>query len=140
MSQIENAKIMDRYYEQRALSSIADVPFFKIDQVVWGSGFIGDDGEGNPVVQEIPSNVTVIEGEFHRNYPTLSYSNGAITVKATIAVSELPSDTNVEFSALYVLDQAGGVVAVFAVTPTWMNSRRSLSLDGVLEIGSLVNE
>jgi hypothetical protein len=138
MSQIENAKIMDRYYEQRALSSIAETPFFKIGEVVWGTGFVGDDGSGNPIVLEIPTNVTDIEGEFHRNEPTLSYSNGAITVKATIAVAELPSESNVEFSALYVLDQAGGIVAIFAVTPTWMNSRRSLSIDGVLEIGSLV--
>jgi hypothetical protein len=133
---MESATIMDRYYDQRALSSISETPFFKFTDVAWGNGFVSYDENNKPSVDVIPSNVSTISGEFHRNAPELTYSNGAITIRATITVGELASDVNAEFSALYALDNEGKVIAAFAVTPIWMNSRRSLTVEGILEIGS----
>lgn len=132
---MESAALMDRYYDRRALSSISKAPFFHFTKVVWGKGFIVYDENGKPVVQDIPTTVTDIEGEFHRNDPVLTYTNGAITLRATIAVGELPTDVNEEFSALYALDDEDQVIAAFAVQPIWMNARRSLAVEGVLEIG-----
>ncbi|UTZ44610.1 hypothetical protein [Vibrio campbellii] len=132
---MESAALMDRYYDRRALSSISEVPFFKFDAVAWGKGFVTYDENGKPVVTTIPTNVSEIEGEFHRNKPLLSYTNGIITLRASISVGELPVGVNEEFTALYATDDEGGVIAAFAVQPIWMNNKRSLVVEGTLEIG-----
>ena len=132
---MESAALMDRYYDRRALSSISETPFFHFTDAVWGNGFISYNENGKPVVDEIPLTVTEIQGEFHRSKPALSYLNGAITVRATIPVGGLENDANEEFSALYLLDDEQGIIAVFAITPMWLNARKSLVVEGILEIG-----
>lgn len=132
--QLEKSAFMKRYYTQRALSSISATPFFKFTKVAWGSGFVSFENN-RPVVDDIPTDVVKITGEFARTVPALSLVNDEIIIRATINTGDLPAGTNEEFSALYLLDDEEQVVAIFAVAPVWMNDRRGLTVEGVIEIG-----
>lgn len=134
---LRDAVLVRRYYERRAKSSISPAPYFKFTQVAWGNGFTETDVNGKITVGTVPDNVSVIQGEFHRSNPVLTYVNDIIVLRATIAKGELDAGVNAEFTALYLLDDESKVVAVFAVTPVWMNSGRGLTVEGVIEIGGL---
>lgn len=128
---LQKAKLMTRYFQLRALSSISDTPDFKIGDVVWGKGFLSivDD---SPVIDDIPDDISVIQGEFHRSKPILSYLNGVITLRATIAKGGLAEGVNSEFNTLYLLDSADRILAVFVVQPIYMNRNRGITVEGVI--------
>lgn len=134
--QLRDAAIQQRYYIRRAKSSISAKPFFSFTQVAWGNGFTST-VQGKPSVDDIPNNVTSIQGEFHRSDPVLTFVNDVIVLRATIAKGELAEGVHAEFTTLYLLDDQSGVAIVFSITPVWMNSGRGIAVEGKINIGDL---
>ena len=128
---LEKAQLMTRYFDLRALSSISATPDFKFGKVVWGNGYVNSDG-AEPVLLPIPDDVSVIQGEFHRSDPILTYANNIITLRAVIGKGALAGDVNAEFNTLYLLDGEGNIIAVFAVQPIYMNKTRGLVVEGTI--------
>lgn len=127
--------LQDRYYVKRSQSAISAVPTFRIATVVWGNGFTAYDAESVPYFLDVPTDVTQIQGEFYREVPQLSVdaATGNITITSQILKGGIPEGETHEFSALYVLDAEGDILAIFNVLPSWMNSERGLEVIGVLE-------
>lgn len=128
-----DAKLMRRYYDQRALSSIGKTskPFL-LHKAAWGKGFVEMIG-GKPSVTTIPIDVTDIQGEFARTDLVLSYTSGRITVRAVLPKGAVAAGQSHDFTALYILDQDGGVVAIMASTPVNVHDKRSLSVEGFID-------
>ncbi|MGL5294688.1 MAG: hypothetical protein ACRC9V_13150 [Aeromonas sp.] len=128
-----DAKLMRRYYDQRALSSIGKTTLpFKLLKAAWGSGFVETIG-GNPSVTDIPIDTSVIQGEFARTDLITSYSAGRITIRAVLPTGSVAAGTSHEFTALYILDQENEVVAIMASTPVSVHDKRSLSVEGYID-------
>ena len=127
---IEKAVVMDRFFTLRGQSAISDTPDFKIDKLAWGNGYVS-----NGVISAIPTNVSNIQGEFHRSDAILTYSNGTYTIRGIIAKGELADNVNAEFNTLYVLDAHDNILALLVVMPVTMNKTRGLTIEGVINEG-----
>jgi len=127
-----DAQLMTRYYERRAQASINLISDFKLGQVVWGDGF-EDTVDGQPSVATIPLDTAAIPDIFLTNDPIYTYANGRITIRAVLPAGSVAEGTQSKFTALGVLDDQGGLVAVLASTPIWINDKRSLVVEGYID-------
>jgi hypothetical protein len=117
------------------MSLCSSIPFFKLDKVAWGSGYL-EIVDGKPsVIPSLPSAVDSITGEFARTGATYRYDPVAktINVRATIPKGYLPLGVRSEFTTLYVLDDESGVVAIAVGMPVWMSSDRGLTVEFVID-------
>lgn len=132
---LEAGKLLDRFYERRAMSACAAAPFFKFGQVAWGNGYVNNNDGQLSVWADLPSSVNTITGEFARTNASYTYDEVTknITVRASIPKGSLPVGVNAEFTALYVLDETGGVIALAVGMPVYMNSDRELTVVFVID-------
>lgn len=127
-----DAKLLRRYYDRRALSSIGKTTTkFQLLKAAWGKGFVKTVG-GIPSVTDIPLDTTAIEGVFATTNLILSYASGKITVRAVLPTGSVPAGQQHEFTALGILDEENKLVAVMASTPIFVHDKRSLSVSGVI--------
>lgn len=127
-----DAKLLRRYYDRRALSSIGKTTTkFQLCKAVWGKGFVTTI-DGVPSVADIPLDTTEIQGVFATTDLILSYASGKITVRAVLPTGSVPPGQQFEFSALGILDEENKLVAVMASTPIFMHDKRSLAVSGVI--------
>lgn len=127
-----DAKLLRRYYDRRALSSIGKTTTkFQLCKAVWGKGFVTT-VSGVPSVSDIPLDTTAIQGVFATTSLILSYASGKITVRAVLPTGSVPAGQQFEFSALGILDEENKLVAVMASTPIFMHDKRSLAVSGVI--------
>lgn len=133
-STAQKARIQNVYYTERAKSSIQDEPFFKFGEVVWGTGFVKVDSNGEVVFEDIPKNVSAVQGEVFRNEPIKNVANNKILLSATLPRSAVP-DSNKMVTTLYQLDSKGNVIIVFLFAPVWTSADRDINLFGEIEIG-----
>lgn len=128
-----DAKLLKRYYDQRALSSIGKTAKpFQLLKAAWGKGFV-EMIDGKPSVSEIPIDTSGIQGEFARTDLITSYTSGRITVRAVLPKGVVPPGEVHDFTALYILDQEEKVVAIMASTPVSVHDKRSLSVEGFID-------
>lgn len=127
-----DAKLLRRYYDRRALSSIGRTATkFQLLKAAWGRGF-NTLIDGVPTVGDIPLDTAAIEGVFATTDLILSYAAGVITVRAILPAGSVPAGSLHEFTALGILDEENGLVAVMASTPIFVHDKRSLSVSGVI--------
>lgn len=127
-----DAKLLRRYYDRRALSSIGKTSTkFELKKAIWGSGFVKL-VNGIPTVADIPLDTAELKGVFATTSLILSYASGKITVRAVLPTGSVPAGQQVEFSALGLLDEEDKLVAVMASTPIYMHDKRSLAVTGAI--------
>lgn len=127
-----DAKLLTRYYERRAKSSINLEPTFRLGKAVWGNGLTVTIG-GKPSVAPIPMDMAAVPGKFAEVTPIYTYANGRITVRAVLPAGSVPAGQQREFTTLGLLDDKGGLVCVMASTPIWIHDKRSLTIEGYIE-------
>ncbi|WP_070962879.1 hypothetical protein [Vibrio sonorensis] len=132
---VEKARIQTIYYTERAKSSIADAPFFKLGDIVWGTGFVSIDGQGDVIFEPIPHDVSQIQGEVFRNKPNKSVINNKILLSATFPKSMMPTTGSKMLTTLYQLDDKGNVAIVFLFAPVYTSPNRDINLHAEIEIG-----
>lgn len=127
-----DAKLLRRYYDRRALSSIGKTTTkFQLCKAQWGKGFVKTTN-GVPSVTDIPLDTSQIEGVFATTDIILSYASGAITVRAVLPAGSVPAGQQREFTALGIIDEENKLVAVMASTPIFIHDKRSLAVSGVI--------
>lgn len=127
-----DAKLLTRYFERRAQSSIGLEPTFRLGKAVWGNG-LNTLVNGQPSVAPIPMDLASVPGQFYQCDPIYTYANGRITVRAALPPGSVPPGTQSEFTTLGLLDDKGGLVCVFVSTPMWIHDKRSLNVEGYIE-------
>lgn len=126
---LDKAKILNRYYNRRALSSLPQNPCtFQFGQIQWATDLV-DYVEGKPQLREIPADLASLQNVFHTNDAVYTYLNGVIYVRATLPVGALPEGQQFEFTACGILDEAGGLIAVGLTPPVWVYSDRSMVVE-----------
>lgn len=128
-SSLDDAKILDRYFNRRALSSLPqNTPTFQFGKIQWATDLVKM-VNGQPQLQLIPNDLAKLQNVFHTNNAVYTYMNGVIHVRATLAVGELPEGQQFEFTACGILDEAGGLICVGITPPVWVYSDRSLVVE-----------
>ncbi|MGF1905263.1 hypothetical protein [Aliivibrio salmonicida] len=125
---IDQSKIMDKFFTERDLSTISNSPFFKINSVEWGYGFI-EQVDGKDSVIDIPTDSTGLETVLAENTPSLSYPNNIITIRCVLPANTVPENDVYYFSALNIKDAKGNCIIVCAVLPIPVTSDRLLQFD-----------
>lgn len=125
---ISSSKLMDRFFTARDLSSISEVPFFRIATVEWGYGFI-EQVDGKDSVALIPTDSTGLETIVFENTPDLSYINNIIGLRCVLPAGAVPDGQVKTVSALSVKDAQGNCIAISAVLPIPVTSDRLLQFD-----------
>ncbi|MDC5753522.1 hypothetical protein [Vibrio europaeus] len=132
---VQKARLQTLYHTERAKSSIDDAPFFKFGEIVWGTGFVREDGSGGIIFDDIPANVSQIQGEVFRNNPVKSVANDKILLSATFPKDKMPTDGNKKLTTLYQLDAKGNIIIVFTFAPVWTSPTRDINLSAEIAIG-----
>lgn len=128
-STMDDSKILDRYYNRRALSSLpTNEPTFQFGKIQWATDLV-EMVEGEPKLSIIPSDLERLQNVFHTNDAVFTYINGVIHVRATLAVGELPEGKQFQFTACGILDEQGGLICVGITPPVWLYSDRSLVVE-----------
>ena len=134
---LQKAHLLNRFFEQRAKSAVAPVPFFGFGQVAWGSGYT-EIVDGLPsVIANFPDDVASVTGQFYLSNATYTYNDSTdeVLVQATIPKNALPSGVSSTWSACYVLDRLGGVIALIATLPTPVTSSTGVAVEFILDYG-----
>lgn len=133
----EVGKVLDRFFERRAISAISPIPFFKFGEVVWGGGHVNRINDELVIDSPLPNivNNSNIIGEFARTEAVYTYDPITKLIKgqATIAKGSLPAEVNAEFTTLYILDGEYGVVALAVGMPVIMNRTRGMTVEFTLD-------
>lgn len=128
---LENSSLLNKYYDQRALSSLPNqAPFFQFGQVDWGYDLI-ETIDGKPSAKDIDLDKSSIANVFYTSNATYSYVNGSIVITASIPSGVLSSQ--VQFSCVGIKDTKGNLVAVAVTQPVWLYADRSISIEIVIE-------
>ncbi len=130
---IEDAKLMDKFFTERDLSCIAQVPFFSIATVEWGYGFI-EQIDGKDSVAPIPTDSTGLETVVHENTPDLAYVNNVISLRCVLPAGVVPENEVKMVSAINVKDAKGNSIAISAVLPIPVTSDRLLQFDIEIQV------
>ncbi len=138
MSQIiEKGKLMNRYFEKRAESSVAATPFFGFGQLLWGGGYTEMVGGVPSVIANLPDDVANPTGVFATTSATYTYNpiTKEISVQASLPKNSVPAGQTHQWSACYVLDKQGGVVGLVVGLPFPVTSNFSGSISFTLDLG-----
>ena len=133
----QKGHLLDRFFEQRAKSAIAPNPFFGFGQMAWGNGYT-EIVDGQPsVLATLPNEVASITGQFYLSNASYSYNEATdqVLVQASIPKHALPAGVSQTWSACYVLDKAGGVIALLVTLPTPVTSTTGVSVEFILDSG-----
>jgi hypothetical protein len=133
----QKGHLLNRFFEQRAKSAIAPVPFFGFGQVVWGSGYT-EMVDGQPsVVANLPDDVESVTGQFYLSNATYTYNEATdeVLVQTSIPKGALPGGQSFTFSTCYVLDKEGGVIALVVTLPTPVMSTTGVAMEFILDCG-----
>lgn len=125
---LDQAKLMDKFFTERDLSSIDPNPFFKISSVEWGYGFI-EKIDGKDSVVDIPTDSTGLDDVLEENIPNLSYPNNVITLRCVLPAGTVPEGDVYYFSSLNIKDAKGNCILVCAVLPIPVTHDRLLQFD-----------
>ncbi|WP_432773861.1 hypothetical protein [Vibrio parahaemolyticus] len=130
---LEDSLLLDRYYEQRALSMlpIGSEPYFQLADIDWGYGFIEDVG-GKPSVAPIPSEVESLERVFATNRPVYNFINGQIVITCNLPAGSIPAEQSEQFSCIGVKDKDNKYVIIAVTQPIWVYSDRGISCEIVI--------
>lgn len=134
---LQKGHLLNRFFEQRAKSAIAAVPFFGFGQIAWGNGYT-EMVDGLPsVVANLPDDVETTTGQFYLSNATYTYNETTdeVLVQASIPKNTLPGGTNVTWSTCYVLDKAGGIIALVVQLPTPVTSTTGIAVEFILDVG-----
>lgn len=138
MAQIlQKGHLLNRFFEQRAKSAIAPVPFFGFGQIAWGNGHTEIvDGKAS-VVANLPNDVDEITGQFYLSNATYTYNEltDEVLVQTSIPKGAIPAGSSFVWSTAYVLDRAGGVIGLVATLPTPVISTTGIGLEFILDVG-----
>jgi hypothetical protein len=127
-----DAKLLRRYYDRRALSSIGKTATkFQMCKAVWGKGFVTE-VNGVPSVADIPLDTDTVEGVFATTDIILSYASGRISVRAVLPAGAVAPGVQHEFTTLGILDEEDKLVAVMVSTPIFVHDKRSFDVSGVI--------
>jgi len=130
---IDNAVLMDKFFTERDLSSIAPVPFFTIASVEWGYGFV-EEIDGKPSVTNIPTDSKGLESVLHENTPDRSYVNNEINMRCVLPAGVVEKGKVFNVSALNIKDAKGNSIAICAVIPIPVTSDRLLQFDVIIKV------
>lgn len=125
---LDQAKLMDKFFTERDLSSISPEPFFKINSVEWGAGFI-EQINGKDSVIDIPTDSAGLDDVLDENEPNLSYPNNVISLRCVLPSGTVPEGEVYYFSALNIKDAKGNCILVCAVLPIPVTHDRLLQFD-----------
>ena len=127
---LDNAKLLNRYFDRRALSQLPNqAPFFQLGKIQWASDLI-EMIDGKPsVIQTIDSNLSALKSVFFTNDAVYTYKDGVILVRCTIPPNTIPEGESYQFSAIGILDDLNGLVAVAGTQPVYVYSDRGLVVE-----------
>ena len=131
---LERSELLDKYYDERALSSLPNgySAFFQFGQIDWGYDLIEEIG-GKPSCQPIPTDKQSIQGIFHTSDANYTYVNGNIVVTASLPAGTFPDGAQHQFSCVGIKDQKGNYVAIAVTQPVWVYSHRGVSLEIIIK-------
>ncbi|WP_419238313.1 hypothetical protein ACN08P_23085 (plasmid) [Photobacterium leiognathi subsp. mandapamensis] len=130
---LDDAKLLNRYYDKRALSSLpqhSGLPF-RFGKVQWADDLI-EMVNGKPSVKPISATLARLQNVFHSNDAVFTYKNGEVFVRATIPSGTIDAGDSKQFSALGFLDNAGDLIAVCVTQPVWVYADRSLVVEATI--------
>ena len=116
----QRSKLLNVYYEKIAMTASgaedAHCPVF----TEWAAGFglVDETDPDNPVLQDIPGDMTEVPREFYRDVIETQYSNGQVICKCEIPVGAV--ETPQRFNLIGIFDQDGDLVAVCTTLPDWV--------------------
>lgn len=114
----QRSKLLNKYYEKIGMTAAGQgsCPVFTLFAA--GFGLVDETDPENPVLQDIPPNMTEVPREFYRAEVEASYSNGQTICKCEIPVGGV--DTPQRFNLIGIFDQDGDLVAVCTTLPDWV--------------------
>lgn len=127
----ESAALLDRYYDERALSSLPGLgheAFFQFGQIQWATDLIEEINGEPSVIKPIPSNLSALQNVFHTSDALYSYNNGSIIISTSISTGEIPDNEAHKLSALGILDAKAGLVAAVGMLPMYVYSNRGMDV------------
>ncbi|UTM60488.1 hypothetical protein L4174_023775 (plasmid) [Photobacterium sp. CCB-ST2H9] len=129
-SSLDIAKLLNRYFDERALSSLPQNPtVFEFGQVQFADDLVTM-VNGKPVIpKDIPGNLAALKNVFLTVDAVYTYLNGTIYVKATIPAGKIKEGEQHRFCSAGILDGKKGLIAVGVSQPVWMYSGRSLVVE-----------
>lgn len=134
---IEKGKLMNRYFEKRIESAIAQVPFFGFGQVVWGGGYTEVVDSVPSVIANLPDDIASPTGAFATTNAIYTYDSVAkeLRVQASLPKNSVPAGQTHTWTTCYVLDKQGGIVAIAVGLPYPVTSNFSGAIDFILDVG-----
>ncbi|GAL07959.1 hypothetical protein JCM19237_339 [Photobacterium aphoticum] len=128
-SNLQDAKLLNRYYDRRALSSLPqNKATFQFGRIQWASDLV-DLIDGKPVLRPIPNDLERLENVFLTNDAVYTYANGIIYIRCTVQTGALPEGEQHSFSACGILDDAGGLIGVGITPPVWLYKERGMVVE-----------
>ncbi len=128
---LKNSKLLNTYFDQRALSSLPNQePFFQFGQIDWAYDLI-ETVDGKPSAKDINADLTSLSNVFYTSDAAYSYVNGKIIITATLPAGAL-GGLQKQFSCIGVKDTNGNYIAVAVVQPTWIYDERGIAIEAIV--------
>lgn len=127
----ENAVLLDKYYDERALSSLPKKgydPYFQFGLIQWATD-LTEMIDGKPsVIETIPSDLAALQNVFFTSEALYAYNDGVIIISTSIDAGEIPQGEAYELSAVGILDSNTNMIAAIGMLPIWVYSNRGTEL------------
>lgn len=114
----QRSKLLNKYYEKtgKAAAGIGACP--KFVEFRAGYGLVDMSDPDNPVLLNIPANMSEVPNEFYRGIVEAEYSNGVTQCKCEIPIGAASVPT--KFNLIGIFDQDSDLVAVCTTFPDWV--------------------
>lgn len=114
----QRSKLLNRYYEKIGKAGAGHGACPKFTEFRAGYGLVDISDPNNPILENIPGNMTEVPNEFYRGTVEAEYSTGVLLCKCEIpagAVSE-----PVKYNLIGIYDQDSDLIAVCTSFPDWV--------------------
>lgn len=136
MANITKCLLLDEYHRRQTLSMLPNgyAPYFQLGQIQWGYGLIDDSG-ADPLLEDIPSDLTELESVFATSDAAYTYINGKIVIVATLPKDQIPAGESRKWSMVGLLDGDGVLVGAVVKDPQDVTNQQDVSV--TLEIDTV---
>lgn len=114
----QTAKLLNRYYDKigKAAAGIGRCPRFSEFRA--GYGLVDTTNPADPILLDIPPEMTTIPEEFYRGLVEAQYSSGLLLCKCEIPANAVSSPKR--HNLIGIFDEDSDLIAVCATLPDWV--------------------